>query len=455
MHQTRIQHADRQGGGWRRGVGAGLIGGLALVWWASSTLSPPSEASAETVRQGRELFLHEWRSTSPGAVDRDPLVAATGDGLGPVFNARSCVACHSQPGVGGAGENKQSVLTFDVVPTRTNPKFTFGVVHASADSERNLESAADVNRIFPIVQGEQRRLGGCTITIPDFNPVNFTRINPPALFGAGEIQRISGQAIRGQHRARQLLIYPQELKGSFTATPAGRPRVLSDGRIGKFGWKAQFASLEDFVASACAVELGLSNPRRKQDRPHQQGEDQDAELDMSGEQLIALTAYTAAIPRPVQILPEDQGQRLEVEHGRRLFETIGCADCHTPNLDGIAGIYSDLLLHKLEDDREGNGYGRLDPNQPVPEGQPLPNEWKTPPLWGVADSAPYFHDGASPNLESAILRHRGQGRHVTDRYQALSPEQRRNLIQFLESLRAPSTEAAPVRENVVAANERR
>lgn len=455
MQQTRIQQTGRRGRGWRRGAGAGLLLGLALVWWAGSPLSSPGQASAEALQQGRELFLHEWQSASPGEVNRDPLVAATGDGLGPVFNARSCVACHSQPGVGGAGQNRQNVLTFDVVPTRTNPKFSAGVVHASAVSERNLESPADVNRIFPIVQGEQRRLGGCVITIPDFNPVSFTQINPPALFGAGEIERITAQAIRGQHRARQLLIYPQELRGSFTATPAGRPRVLSDGRIGKFGWKAQFASLEDFVASACAVELGLSNPRRKQDRPHQQGEDQDAELDMSSEQLFALTAYTGAIPRPAQILPENSGLRSEVEHGGRLFETVGCADCHTPNLGEIAGIYSDLLLHKLEDDREGNGYRRVDPDQAPPEGQPLPNEWKTPPLWGVADSAPYFHDGASPTLESAILRHNVQGRHVRERYQSLSPAEKQNLIRFLESLRAPLTESAPVPETVVATNAQR
>jgi CxxC motif-containing protein (DUF1111 family) len=131
---------------------------------------------------------------------------------------------------------------------------------------------------------------------------------------------------------------------------------------------------------------------------------------------------------------------MAVERGEEVFASVGCADCHTPSLDGVAGLYSDLLLHKLEDDREGSGYGRVNPDLPVPGDQPLPNEWKTPPLWGVADTAPYFHDGESPTLESAILRHSLQARHVTARYRNLPVADQKAVIQFLESLRAPEVE---------------
>jgi CxxC motif-containing protein (DUF1111 family) len=241
------------------------------------------------------------------------------------------------------------------------------------------------------------------------------------------------------------------MSGDFDSTPAGRIRVLPDGRIGKFGWKAQFASLEDFVATACAVELGLSNQKRRQDRPHQKGEDKAASLDMTGEQLFSLTAFTGSLPRPTRLLPQDSAGRKTVELGERLFSTIGCADCHTPSLGEVAGVYSDFLLHKLEDDRSSGGYGRLDPELPLPDDQPLPNEWKTPPLWGVADTAPYFHDGESPTLDSAILRHGIQGKNVTARYQSLPSPDRDALIAFLQSLRAP---AAPGQGEAVLAGGR-
>ena len=120
------------------------------------------------------------------------------------------------------------------------------------------------------------------------------------------------------------------------------------------------------------------------------------------------------------------------------------AACHTPDLGGIAGIYSDFLLHRL-DDRSygGKGYREIPP-VPLPEDFPLPEEWKTPPLWGVADSAPYFHDGGSATLESAILRHRGDAEVVYTAFRALGPEDRDALIAFLKTLRAPAdAEPAP------------
>lgn len=444
-HMSGRGQMSIRGGKWWRRLVTVTAAGASLFWLGGLLFSSGGQATPQALVAGRELFLHEWQVNEPFGTNRDPLVAATGDGLGPVFNAKSCVACHSQGGVGGAGQNKQNVLAFDVVATKTNPTFHSGVVHAASIGDRNQESPGEVNTLFPIVQGEQRRIAGCTITVPDFNPVVFIPINPPALFGSGEIDRISDRAIRGYQRTRQLALYPQEIRGSFSGTPAGRLRVLPDGRVGKFGWKAQFATLDEFVASACAVEIGLSNPKRRQDRPHQQGEDHQAAMDMTGEQLFALSAYTGSLARPLQVLPEDSVGRAAVERGEALFSSVGCADCHTPTLDGVAGIYSDLLLHKLEDDRDiAGGYGRLNPDLPIPDDQPHPNEWKTPALWGVADSAPYFHDGASPTLESAIQRHGAQARNVTERFGLLPPADQKAVIEFLKTLRAPQAEPAPL-----------
>jgi len=102
----------------------------------------------------------------------------------------------------------------------------------------------------------------------------------------------------------------------------------------------------------------------------------------------------------------------------------------------------DLLLHVVEPPSTGPTYGRAEPVTPLPKNHPKSNQWKTPPLWGVADTAPYFHDGGSQTLEAAILRHQGTARRVTERFTELKPPERGELIAFLESLRAPSS--API-----------
>ena len=99
------------------------------------------------------------------------------------------------------------------------------------------------------------------------------------------------------------------------------------------------------------------------------------------------------------------------------------------------------MLHRLDDRAlgSGGGYGqpREMPPMPLPEEHPLPEEWRTPALWGVADSAPYFHDGQSMTLESALLRHRGDAEDVTEDYRSLHDRDQQALLAFLRTLKAP------------------
>jgi CxxC motif-containing protein (DUF1111 family) len=128
-----------------------------------------------------------------------------------------------------------------------------------------------------------------------------------------------------------------------------------------------------------------------------------------------------------------------------VFTEAGCASCHVPNMGGIAGVYSDFLLHRLEDPAQRSSYGHLEtPEAPLPFEHPRPDEWKTPPLWGVADSAPYFHDGQAATLEEAIARHEGNNGGVLALHNKLSSVDRTALISFLKTLKAPH-EAEPVR----------
>ncbi len=87
----------------------------------------------------------------------------------------------------------------------------------------------------------------------------------------------------------------------------GRPRVLPDGRVGKFGWKAQFASLEDFVAAACANEIGLGNPKMTQAVPIGHNYP-DVPADLDREQFRDLVAFVDTLARPVEIAPKDPAE---------------------------------------------------------------------------------------------------------------------------------------------------
>jgi CxxC motif-containing protein (DUF1111 family) len=152
-------------------------------------------------------------------------------------------------------------------------------------------------------------------------------------------------------------------------------------------------------------------------------------------------AFVDTLSRPIETTSDDPAECEKAEHGKALFSKVGCAVCHTPNVGAVAGVYSDFMLHRL-DNRDKGGYKETPP-VPLPDELPLPEEWKTPPLWGVADSAPYFHDGGAATLEAAILRHHGDALAVTEAYRALQAHDRADVIHFLKTLKAPA-DAEPV-----------
>lgn len=408
-----------------------VIAAGALIGWGSTHLLQAwNTPSKDVLLTGRQLFLHEWQP-------QDPL-AAEGDGLGPVFNAKSCAACHFQGAVGGSGPNERNVSTFTALPNpkKNETEIISGVVHADALVPLKKESMRDVSARFPVVKGLTVIRNGCRYVEPDFNPLIVEKVNTPALFGMGEIDGISGSAIKKSRRWRMFHEIGYELQGEFDGMPVGRVRILPDGRVGKFGWKAQFATLEEFVAAACAVEVGLTNPLRGQDLPGQHVADEEARLDLDESQFEALVHFCASLPVPRELPSLPDADEAQIEHGKMLFSKVGCAICHTPEVDGVAGVYSDFLLYSLQSPSEG-GYEPVPSEIPLPNSEPRPNEWKTPPLWGVADSAPYLHDGSAATLEGAIAAHGGQAARVRDKFEGLPKAEQTALLDFLRSLKAP------------------
>jgi CxxC motif-containing protein (DUF1111 family) len=416
--------------------------GLRVLTWNSHP--KPAGPAAADVEAGRELFVHEWKKDDP--------LCEGGDGLGPVFNANSCVACHHKAGLGGAGGLEHNVTAFVRRPDFRTDTPLQGVIHASATEERYLETLNLLSPELPKTSRpalpvlRQNAPSSFHCSLPGQGQAQVSQRNTPALFGCNLIDSIPDRVVIAEERRQRLrwgMVGPKS-----EDAPVGRALRLKDGRVGKFGWKAQSASLSDFVQAACANELGLSNPGQAQPRPlgFLSYTPKKAGYDLTQKQCDQITAFCGSLPRPVERAPADAAERTSAEAGKKLFSSAGCAACHTPDLGPVQGVYSDLLLHRMGRDLTGDGDYNEPPRQRQQEekeddpkqASPLPDEWRTPPLWGVADSAPYLHDGRAATLEDAINEHGGQATSSRNKFKALPADKQKQLVAFLRTLRAPA-----------------
>jgi CxxC motif-containing protein (DUF1111 family) len=397
----------------------------------------PTPVDPVMAKAGEELFSHEWTAN-------DPL--AGGDGLGPAFNANSCVFCHSQSGPGGGGAIEANVTTFAVRSGPNMDQVREGVVHKYGESLQDVgaglpaKSAAEITPDM-LPRGTGRPLAANALRLP--RGVRISQLNTPALFGTKLIDDLSDKDIIAVESAERLRFAMAPAGG--TDYPVGRATRTASGKVGRFGWKAQTATLGAFVRAACANELGLGNPSQAQPVPLSNPSYMAPGLDLTEKQCEQLTAFVASLPRPTEKTPNDPNVAAQASAGKKLFASVGCADCHVPDVGNVQGLYSDLLLHHMGADLEGGGSYYDTPlpppppaaTDPSPEGPATPAEWRTPPLWGVADSAPYMHDGRAATLEEAISLHTGQGAASAARFAKLSPAEQIQLVAFLQTLKAP------------------
>ena len=232
---------------------------------------------------------------------------------------------------------------------------------------------------------------------------------------------------------------------------------LPDGRLGRFGWKGQTAALHDFVLAACSNELGLEVPGHHQASlaPDRGDPESRPKLDLDEEQCDLLIQYVRELPPPV-LRPAYRGRR---DPGIPVFESIGCATCHATRLGDVDGLYSDMLLHDMGQSLADAAtyYGSSTPPGPQddlaaakdaaqPPGGACATEWRTPPLWGVADSAPYLHDGRASSLDEAIRLHGGEAAATSSRYVKLPGVDRDDLLAFLQIAHGRAEAAKAVRD---------
>jgi CxxC motif-containing protein (DUF1111 family) len=480
-----------------------LIAILVAIPVAGGSAATPADGRPQ---RGRERFVRSWAA--------DDEQSPKGDGLGPLYNATSCVACHSQGGVGGGGRRGVNVqlLTFtgahdtaalanrpalQASLERIHPGFVSRgaivstiVLHRHSTEPRYSEwresflrvNAADNQPRNPFLW--LISLGPLAATVPP-QPQHVTRLavdglslqlserNTPALFGASLINSVSEKVLRTvAHQQAERL---QGITGRV-------PRSI-DGKVGRFGWRGQVSTLKDFVQNACAVELGLQLRDRSQAvsplAPHEASaifplspirhalssvpdkkRAAQPHIDMEATQMEELLAFVSSLPAPQQVKSKPAADKrndallLSQLASEGVFTSIGCADCHQRRLGKIDGLYSDLLLHDMgpglsdpspaidkgDSSVRSVGYGggsffpQTQPSHKLAERQ---QEWRTPPLWGVATSAPYLHDGRAETLEEAILAHGGEARRATQKFKELPEQERDEVIAFLKTLTVP------------------
>ncbi|HEV3164095.1 MAG TPA: di-heme oxidoredictase family protein [Isosphaeraceae bacterium] len=415
-------------------VGAGLLAPLTPV--SPVLAGEPRAVSTEApVERGKMLFHHVW---SPN----DPL--SNGDGLGPVFNERSCVACHNLGGSGGAGANSKNVQLLGAVLLPGTPESRerdelaeFHQGFRSADSVVLHRFGLDPSyKDWRLSVVRKLTAPAKSLDLAGFT-VSHSQRNTPPLFGLGLIASIPDWAIEeGQN-----IHYPE------CCQARGRVCRDNDGSIGRFGWKAQLPTLRAFVMAACAGELGLETPSNAQALSGRGSGPRAHPVDLTMTECDALFQYVASLPRPALALPTTPAGARSVREGQRIFVSIGCAACHVPMLAEVDGLYSDLLVHdmgaRLQDSSFSYGGSVARPRDLT-----SPTEWRTPPLWGLRDSAPYLHDGRARTIEDAIFQHDGEASNVTRRFDSLRAEAKQHLLDFLGSLAAPRSKPPSRGRNV-------
>ncbi|HSN83838.1 MAG TPA: di-heme oxidoredictase family protein [Polyangiales bacterium] len=340
--------------------------------------APLADLDAEQEAQferGRALF------------DRD---FSYGEGVGPTFNGDACRSCHFDPVIGGAGPSG-----VDVIRQGIFSGFSFSAPDAGTALSRHAidgrRPEADVAANF------------------------FEPRQTPSTLGLGLLERIPRATI-------EALADPDDEDGDGVA---GRAHVLDSGELGRFGWKASVPSLREFVRDALSGELGITLP----DEPgFSRGvlQDEDGIMDPEVDALTIdrLTAFLALLAPP----PRNQVDLVAEAEGERVFVEVGCALCHVPLLETEDGTevraYTDLLLHDVA---ESDSLG-------IEEGDAGIRELRTPPLWGISRTAPYFHDGRAATLREAIDAHAGEASAARDRVVELTEARKAALLAFLRSL---------------------
>jgi CxxC motif-containing protein (DUF1111 family) len=340
-------------------------------------------------------------------------VETADEGLGPAFNGTSCAVCHSVPAVGGTS------AIAEVRAGRRGPQGEFISLDPSGESLFHLFSVPG-HACQPVIAAD------ATIIV---------RRVPIPLFGAGLVEAIPDDTILALEDP-----FDRNRDGVSGRAAIITDRATGDRRVGRFGWKAQHATLLAFGADAYRNEMGITNDLFAQEVAVGISSDRMRACDLTpdpedvreprtGRRGIDNFASFMRFLAPVGRGPLDETTR----NGERVFAAIGCSTCHMPVLStGVSAnplfnrvavpLFSDLLLHDV-----GTGDG-------IQQEAGTPEDMRTPALWGLRFRRPLLHDGSAATIDEAIRRHGGEAELARRGFEQAAADDRAALLAFLRSL---------------------
>ncbi len=349
-------------------------------------------------------------------------------GLGPVYNARSCVDCHSQPNVGGASQVTELRVGHDAGGQFVNPTITIN------DGANSVPNRSLVN--------DRAICGEAAERAPSTESIHALRATTSVL-GDGFVEAIDDSTLAAIASAQ-----PRQSGGRIAGLLIQVPVSEANGalRAGRFGWKNQHASLLSFAADAYVNEQGVTSRLQPTDTTSVCDNVPDPE-DPFGPDGLEDIDHFARFMRQTQAPPRDMALAATPDAiaGSNLFNAIGCNICHVTSIttapagtvinggqftipdalgSKVIHPYGDFLLHNI-----GSGDGIVQNGGPA-----TANRMRTAPLWGLRTKDRLMHDLLSFTRNDAILRHAGEATGVTNRYRALSTAQKNQIMVFLNSL---------------------
>ncbi|WP_291871449.1 di-heme oxidoredictase family protein [Maribacter sp.] len=396
---------------------------------------------------GNSLFNQNWVTAPASTTARD--------GLGPLFNARSCSACHFKDGRGRPpsfeGELGHGLLFRLSIPGTDNlensiPEPTYGGQFQDG-SILDVEKEGIIKiEHLPIVVNYA---DGTSVTLQkpiySFTNLAYGAMNTNVQVSPRIANQMIGLGLLDAIPENTLLNYADE-NDTDNDGISGKPNYVYDvasgtTKLGKFGWKANQPNLKQQVAAAFSGDLGITSSLFL-DENCPPGIDCNSIInggspEISDENLDKVTLYSATLAVPGRRNHDDENILL----GKKIFTDTKCTACHIPKFTtGSHDIealenqeitpYTDLLLHDMGDDLADN----------KPDFQATGNEWRTPPLWGIGlietvnNHSNLLHDGRARNIEEAILWHGGEAQNAKELFLTLSLTERTNLIDFIKSL---------------------
>ena len=350
-------------------------------------------------------------------------------GLGPVYNATACVSCHENPNSGGASQiTELRVGHKDASGNFVNPTIFIN------DGHDTITGRSIVNDRAICPQAQER--------IPATENIRALRATLNTL-GDGFVEAIDDATLIAiadqQPRLSEGRIHGEVIQAPISEAPG-------ETRVGRFGWKDQHGSLLSFVADAYLNEMGITSRLRPKDTTTVCKTTTDPE-DLPDPLGMADIDHFAQFVRGTLVPPRDLelAATANAHKGRRLFERIGCSTCHVISLttapagtvlNGGAFVVPDALGNKvihpygdflLHDIGTGDGIVQVGP-------QDTANKLRTAPLWGLRTKSRFMHDLKSLSLENAITRHRGEADEASEAFRDLTPDQKADLLIFLNSL---------------------